>query len=259
MDVSYEPNLYDTVTPATFQGDVDWYRRQAQDTGGPVLELGAGTGRITLALARDGVMIHALEASRHMLAALRRKTADQPKEVQERVIPIEGDMCAFRLETRFALIIAPFRVLLHNLTEADHLACFQRVREHLRPGGRFAFNVFHPSLEYMAQHSGSLAGVWRWGGTFQSRDDGWVVRSEANRYDTVRQRVHSLHRYEDYGPDGVLRRTFLHRLELSYLYPADIERLLARSGFQSVRITGGFDGRPFARDTDELVVEASVD
>ena len=259
MDGSYEPNLYDTVTPETFHGDVEWYRRQAQECGGPVLELGAGTGRITLALARDGVLIYALDTHRDMLAALQRKVADQPKELRERVVPLEGDMRAFRLEARFALIIAPFRVLLHNLTEDDQLSCFHRVREHLRPGGRFAFNVFHPSLEYMAQHSGALAGVWRWAGTFQHHDGGCVVRSEANRYDTVRKRVHSQHRYEEYGPDGILKKTFLHRLELSYLYPADIQRLLAGAGFRSVRIAGGFDGRPFERDTDELVVEARGD
>jgi hypothetical protein len=85
------------------------------------------------------------------------------------------------------------------------------------------------------------------------------MRSEANRYDTVRRRVHSQHRYEEYGPDGALTRTFLHRLELSYLYPSYIRRLLGETGFQSVQIWGGFDGRPFERDTDELVVEAVRD
>ena len=259
MDSRYLPDLYDIVTPATFRGDVDWYRRKAQECGGPVLELGAGTGRITLAIARDGGLIHALDADPGMLEALRLKLAAQPSEIRERVIVVNGDMRDFQLKERFALVIAPLRVLLHNLTESDHLACFRCVREHLRPGGRFAFNVFHPSLEYMAHHAGPLAGVWRWTGTFPGDDGGWVVRSDANRYDTVRQRVHSLHRYEEYGADGTLERTFLHQLELSYLYPADIRRLLEQAGFRSVQIAGGFDGRPFERDTDELVIEASRD
>jgi hypothetical protein len=71
--------------------------------------------------------------------------------------------------------------------------------------------------------------------------------------------VSSQHRYEEYGPDGNLKRTFLHRLELSYLYPADIRRLLEKAGFRSIQIWGGFDGRPFEKDTDELVVEAGCD
>jgi hypothetical protein len=131
----------------------------------------------------------------------------------------------------------------------------RRVRAHLRPGGRFAFNVFHPSLEFMAQHAGALAGAWRWTATHAMPDGGHLVSSEANRYDTVKRRVYSQHRYELFGPDGNLARTFLQRLELAYLYPQDIRRLLTDAGFRSIRIDGGFDGRPFERDADELVIQ----
>jgi SAM-dependent methyltransferase len=256
MDATYEPELYDLVTPASFGGDLEWYCRRANDSGGPVLELGAGTGRIALQLAADGIPVHALESNAAMLDALRRKIDGSPDDVRRRIVPVEADMRSFQLETTFALVIAPFRAILHNLTEDDQLACFKRVHGHLRPGGRFLFNVFHPSLEYMARNAGALTGVWRWAGTYRRPDRSMVVRSEANQYDTVRRRVHSLHRYEDYGTDGVLRRTVLHRLELAYLYAADIERLLTRAGFASIDIRGGFDGRPFGRDTDELVVDA---
>ena len=254
--MNYRPELYDTVTPPTFQGDVDWYCRKAQESGGPVLELGAGTGRVTLAIAQAGVSIHALDASETMLDALRSKLALQPQEIRDRVAPVRGDMRAFELPERFALVIAPFRTFLHNVTEQDRLACLDRVRRHLRPDGHFAFNVFHPSLEYMAQHAGALAGVWRWAGTYELATGGCVIRSEANRYDTVRQVVHSQHRYEEYAADGTLTKTSLHRLELAYLYPADIRRLLSNAGFSEVMISGGFTGRELSRDTDELVVDA---
>lgn len=230
--MSYRAELYDTVTPPAFQGDVDWYRRKAQECGGPVLELGAGTGRVTLAIAEAGISIHALDTSEAMLDALRSKLVRLPQEVQDRVIPVQGDMRAFELPERFALVIAPFRAFLHNVTEQDRGACLGRVRQHLRPDGHFAFNVFHPSLEYMAQHAGPLAGVWRWAGTYELPTGGHVMRSEANRYDTVRQVVHSQHRYEEYAADGALARTSLHRLELAYLYPANIRRLLAQAGFR---------------------------
>jgi SAM-dependent methyltransferase len=254
--MTYNPGLYDAVTPASFAGDVEWYRRRAREAGGPVLELGAGTGRITLPLAQDGVEVHALDADGRMLAALGSKVASEPPEVRDRITLVEADMRSFELTERFALVIAPFRAFLHNVTEQDQLACLSRVREHLRPDGAFAFNTFHPSLEFMAQNAGALTSVWRARGVFERPDGGYVVRSEANRYDTVHQRVHSLHRYEEYGADAVLVRTSLHRLELAYLYPADIERLLTRAGFTSIHIAGGFDGRPFSHDMDELVIEA---
>ena len=255
----YKPELYDIVTPASFRGDAEWYRAKALQYAGPVLELGAGTGRITVGIAQDGVSVHALDADPAMLDMLRQKLASQPPEVRERVTIIVGDMRTFSLDERFALIIAPFRAFLHNLTEGDQLGCLDRVREHLRPGGRFAFNVFHPSLQFMSHHTGPLEGVWRRGGTFPRADGGCILRSESNRYDTVRQLVDSQHRYEEYGPDGTLTRTSLHRLQLAYLYPQDVRRLLNAAGFQSVHIAGGFDGRPFQHDTDELVIEASID
>jgi SAM-dependent methyltransferase len=255
----YQSDIYDIVTPGTFFGDLEFYRTKARTLGGPVLELGAGTGRITIPIAREGVEVYALDADRGMLDRLQRKLDDDAAAVRERVTIVQADMRSFAIAARFPLVIAPFRAFLHNLTEDDRLACLACVREHLMPNGRFVFNVFHPSLTFMANHAGPLEGTWRWGGTFARPDGGCVVRSEANRYDTVRQVVHSLHRYEEYGSDGVQTRTTLHRLELAYLYPADLVQLLTRAGFASIAVAGGFDGRPFQRDTDELVIEARLD
>jgi SAM-dependent methyltransferase len=259
MSNGYDPAIYDATIAASFFGDLDWYRQKARECGGPVLELGAGTGRVTLKLAQDGIRVHALDCDGEMLAALRRKVAAEPADVRERIEVIEADMRTFELPRRFALVIAPFRALLHNLTDDDHLACFRRVHSHLRPHGRFAFNVFHPSLEFMSQHAGALAGVWRWGSTTERADGTCIVRSDANRYDTVNRRIHSLIRFEEFASDGTLTRTHLHRLELSYLYPSDIRRLLQEAGFRSIDIHGGFDERAFERDTDELVVQAGLD
>jgi len=255
----YTPELYDAVTSPSFKGDVEWYTRKAQDSGGPVLELGAGTGRITLEIARAGVEVHALDADPAMLDRLRQKLAQEAPEIRSRVVTTVGDMRTFTLTERFALIISPFRAFLHNVTEQDQLACLERVRAHLRPDGCFAFNVFHPSLEYMSHSAGPLAGVWRARGTYPRPDGGFLVRSESNQYDTVKQRVDSLHRYEEYGADGILVRTTLNRLQLAYLYPPDLRRLLTQAEFQSVQIAGGFDGRPFVADTDELVIEARLE
>ena len=254
--MSYQPDLYDIVTPS--QGsDVVWYSARARAAGGPVLELGAGTGRVTLPMALAGASVTALDADSGMLELLRSKMSTQPQEVQERITVVQGDMRTFELAERFALIVCPFRSFLHNLTEADQLACLARVRQHLEPKGRFVFNVFHPSLTFMAEHAGALTGVWRWRGTYDVASGGWVVLSEAARYDTVAQRVHALQRYEVYRQDGTLERTAIFRIELAYLYPRDIERLLSKAGFQDVSIKGGFDGREFTRDGEELVVEAA--
>src|SRR5688572_18202539 len=98
--MTYQPDLYDVVTTPALQGDVEWYCGRAQASGGPVLELGAGTGRVTLAIATAGIPIHALDSDRSMLQALQSKLAGRPAEVQARVTVVPGDMRTFDLAER---------------------------------------------------------------------------------------------------------------------------------------------------------------
>ncbi len=242
--------------PGSLQGDIEWYCRKAVASGGPVLELGAGTGRIAIAIAQAGVSITAVDLDMGMLDKLRRKIVALPPEVQSRISAQQGDMRALTLADSYSLVIIPFRAFLHNLTWDDQLATLRRAHEQLRPGGELALNVFHPSLEFMAANAGSLQGVWRARGPRELEGGGFAVYSDMTRYDTVRQRLRSLIRTEEFGPEGALLRTHMTDLELAYLYPSDILRLLEHSGFDLIRFSGDFTGRPFERDLDELVVEA---
>ena len=242
--------------PGSLQGDIEWYCRKAVASGGPVLELGAGTGRIAIAIAQAGVSITAVDLDMGMLDKLRRKIAALPPEVQSRISARQGDMRALTLADSYSLVIIPFRAFLHNLTWDDQLATLQRAHEQLRPGGELALNVFHPSLEFMAANAGTLQGVWRARGPRTLEGGGFAVYSDMTRYDTVHQRLRSLIRTEEFGSDGALLRTHMMDLELAYLYRSDILRLLEHSGFDLIRVSGDFNGRPFERDLDELVVEA---
>ena len=253
---NYDADVYEVMHPGSLQGDIEWYRQKAVASGGPVLELGAGTGRITIPVAEAGIRVTALDLEEGMLAKLRQKIAALPEEARGRVTALQGDMRTCALDAVFALVIVPFRAFLHNLTFEDQLATLSRAHDHLRPKGELALNVFHPSLEYMAAFAGQQAGKWRWAGTRGLPDGGFVVFSESSRYNTGRQRARSMIRTEQFRADGSLSSTHMMRLELAYLYPGDIRLLLERSGFELIGISGDFTGRPFERDGDELVVEA---
>ena len=240
----------------SLHGDVEWYRQKAVDSGGPVLELGAGTGRITLPIAEAGIRVAALDLDAGMLDTLRQKVVCLPVDTAARVSVHHGDMRSFTLGESFKLIIIPFRAFLHNITRDDQLAALRRASAHLEPGGELALNVFHPSLEFMAANAGAYAGVWRWRETQKLDGGGFVVYSDATRYNTVHQRLVSMIRTEEFAADGELQRTDMMHLELAYLYPSDIASLLDESGFELLRVSGDFHGRPFERDSDELVVEA---
>jgi SAM-dependent methyltransferase len=122
--------------------------RQAAARGEAVLELGCGTGRVTIPIARAGAEIVGLDNAPAMLAVARRKAA----EAGVRVHWVTADMRDFRLEQRFGLVIIPFRSFLHLLTDADQEACLRRIQEHLLPGGRLALNFF---VQKLAERAGS--------------------------------------------------------------------------------------------------------
>lgn len=257
MQDTYDPGIYDLFNPLEASAsDVAYYVSVARREAGPVLELGAGTGRTLLPVARAGIAITGLDTSPRMLASLRARLGDEPPEVRSRVTVQEGDMRTFRSEDPVAVVQIPFRGFLHNVTRDDQLTCLATCRENLRPGGVLTFSVFHPSLEFMGKSSGDLSGVWRWRDERPHPDGGRVTLSECTTYDTPEQRLSSRLRYDHWDARGDLVRSHLHMLELAYLYPGDIRERLAEAGFGSVEIAGGFDGAPFDTDGQELIVTA---
>ena len=99
--------------------DRDFYLDLAREYGGPVLELGCGTGRITLPLARQGVDVTGIDASRAMLEVLRAKLADEPAAIKRRVRVVEGDFRTLCLGDQFPMVVIPFRPMQHMYTTED--------------------------------------------------------------------------------------------------------------------------------------------
>ncbi len=239
----YDPVYAGLRTPG---GDVAWYRQLAREAGGPVLELGAGTGRVLLALAESGAPCTGLDSSEAMLQELRHKP------LPANVNLVLGDMRSFALRERFALIAAPFRVFQHLETTEDQLACLRCVREHLAPGGRLAFDVFVPDPARMAVDAQPEAEDARY-----ERDGEEVVRFVALRIERVHQLLHVQVRYER-RRDGRVRGEDRAELRLRFFHRYELLHLLARAGFGHVELYGGFAGERFADDSRDFVVVASL-
>jgi SAM-dependent methyltransferase len=252
----YLPDWYDLAFTSD-QPDVAFYEELARASGGPVLEIGIGSGRIALPIARSGVQVVGIDRSDEMLAALRAKLRRE-KKLEKRVRFERMDMRDFDLGRKFPLVIIPFRAFLHNLTTADQIACLASCRRHIARGGELVLNVFHPSLAYMAANTGANDAVWRWVRDAPQPDGGWVSLSQATRYDTVAQHVHARQRFDRFASDGMLTATYEFAIQIAYLYAGDLHRIFAAAGFGEVAIDGGFGGESFQRDGDELVVRARV-
>ena len=252
----YQPFFYDLFTRGSIDGDVEFYAALAKKTAGPVLELGAGTGRTVLPLAEAGVEVWALEPDLEMLAILREHLEDLTPATRALVHVVEGDMRDFELTPDFALIQIPCRAFLHSETRREQLMTLRRCHEHLRPGGLLAFNVFYPSLDVMKQHHGAFAGVWRWAGDHPHAEGGFTSVSEATRNDLNEHKCSTRIRSAHFVETGTLIDSALSRWDLSFLYPGDIRSLLHEAGFELLHLHGGFQGQPLERDDQEIVVTA---
>ncbi|MCZ7687178.1 MAG: class I SAM-dependent methyltransferase [Sandaracinaceae bacterium] len=121
-------------TNLRYRVDVEHYVRLARRAKGPVLELGVGTGRVALAIARAGVELCGVDRAPEMLARAAERLASAPRAVRQRVELREGDMRELRLGRRFPLVIAPFNAFQHLYDDQD----VERAPRHLpaapRPG-----------------------------------------------------------------------------------------------------------------------------
>lgn len=140
-----DPRLYD-LEYADHREDILHYVKLAREAGGPVLELGCGTGRLTLPIARAGVPIDGIDLAPGMLRGLTHKLAAEPLRVADRVRVLEGD---FRsppagLRTDYATVIWPFNAIHHCRHPDDIVTTLQASLARLRPGGTIALDLYLP-------------------------------------------------------------------------------------------------------------------
>ena len=127
--------------------DLAFYAREAQEQGGPVLVLGAGTGRVAWELALRGVDVVGVEPSEAMLDLAEERRAQESAEASARLKLINEDPRSLRLKERFPLVLAPQNALALSATLDDLDAMLATVRHHLGDGGVFAFDVLNPNRE----------------------------------------------------------------------------------------------------------------
>jgi ubiquinone/menaquinone biosynthesis C-methylase UbiE len=240
--------------------DIRWYRDLARSLGAglQVLELGAGTGRITLPLATDGHRVTAVDRMQPMLDRLQAKLAEQPV-LGHRVEPVLGDITALPLaDAAFDLVIAPFNVLMHLYRWQDLLACFREVRRVLVPGGTFALDVLLPDLEWLGWDPDERHSVTHF---THPRTGAPMVYSTNHTYDPDTQVCHVRIFYDDAPkrprafkppPKPVKVVHLAHR----QVFPEELRLLIASAGLELVVHSSNFRPGPLVKGTDAQVVVA---
>jgi SAM-dependent methyltransferase len=238
--------------------DIAFWIEQAQASGGPVLEIGCGTGRVLIPTARAGIAITGLDLSEHMLRVCRERLAREPDEVRARARLVRADMRDFELGQAYRLVTTPFRPFQHLETVEDQLSCLRCIHRHLAPGGRLILDLFNPSVYHLAREI-----------TGEELEDGPELVLPDGRRVLRRHRFVSMDLYNQVNhvelifyvthPDGRQER-LVHAFGMRYLFRYEAEHLLARCGFALEQVYAGFDKRPYGSEyPGELILVARKD
>jgi SAM-dependent methyltransferase len=216
--------LYDPWSTSVVE-DVAFYLEEARRSGGPVVELGVGTGRVAVPIAADGIRVIGVDSSRGMLDVCARRAVLAGVELDLRV----GDLREPPVSERVPLVICPFRSLLHMHTNEDRRRVLGSVHDLLLPEGRFVFDVFTPAAEDIAKTHD------RW----LEREPGIFERAlwdEEERTLTLTVR-------------GQNTET---TMALAWLSPDEWRSLLEQSGFEVEACYGWFDRGPYEGGEDTV-------
>ena len=218
--------LYDPWSASVIE-DISFYVDEALAAGGPVVELGVGTGRIAIPTALAGVPVIGVDSSPGMLAvcAERGREAGVGPLLDLRL----GDLRRPPVEERVALVTCPFRAYLHLPSDEDRLEALRAAGNLLGTDGRLVFDIFTPSAEDIAETNG----LW-----LEREPQIW----ERADWDLERQTLTLSVR----GATGESTMT------LWWLAPERWHALLAEAGFAVDACYGWFDRRPYTGGEDSV-------
>jgi SAM-dependent methyltransferase len=243
----YYDQLHHSLT-----ADLGFIRALVQERGGPVLELGCGSGRILLPLAQDGWQVTGIDNSLAMLALARERLAGLPDDVARRVTLFEGDIRELAVVVagkQYSLAMLPYNTLMH-FHEMDAGRLLRGVTRALLPGGRLFVDLANPFLLEAVSYPGEAV----YETSLIDPDSGKPIEQwSRSSIDTQ---------------DQVLKVTWLFRPQNSdlpqqtadfayhYLYPHQLELLLQRAGLRLKAMLGDYDGNAFAEDSERLLILA---
>lgn len=232
--------IYDHVRDAT---DHQYFIRKILNNSGPVLEIGVGTGRLFADALNHGANIYGIDISPAMLDILKVKLLEK----DHHRISVQ-DIYTFKLDQKFDLIIAPFRVFMHLLTVEEQFKALEVVHSHLNPKGRFIFDLFIPNLKIL--HDG-LDDVKDFEGEYEPGKK--LIRYSSMNADPVNQISHVTFKLV-WNEDGI-EKTEEWKTDLRFFFRYEIEHLINQSKLKLVNIFGDFEENKLNESSKEFIVE----
>lgn len=245
MSARYDED-FEAIFGGRDRGDLPFFQALAEASEGPICEVGAGTGRVLLAIAEvaGDRRLSGVEPS----DAMRRAFSARLEERQASVEVLAGRFDAIPLPPASqGLVFAAFRSFQHVLTVPEQLRALAEVRRVLRPGGLFAVDLFDPDYRLLRRTRPKL------GVRYRTADGNQRERWESRAIDRVAQRVDVTFRWLERDDRGAIVSDEIASYSVRYTFPFELEHLLARAGFSDIDIRGDYDGSPIGPTTRDLV------
>lgn len=230
------------------KNDLDFYKELALQSRGTALELGVGTARVAIPLARAGIRVVGIDNSDHMLRVAKQKLAKEPPLVRNHVVLKKGDMRNFELKKSFSFIYIPASTFDHCITVEDQLRCLNCFHKHLEDGGRFAFD-----LEQVAAEKPKAS----WGIDRKELGKGkMVVRSWFTKRDKNKC-ISSLNLFYDVYKNGKLMERYHEYGEVAMISKEEIIDMLEERAFKIEAIYGDFEKSKYQKESQKIVLVTS--
>ncbi len=233
--------------------DIAMYLDFAQAADGAVLELGCGTGRLLLPLARAGHRVTGLDCSAEMLARAQERL--RAAGLSERATLVQGDLRRFELAERFALAILSVNTFMHCHNTQEQLACLECIYRHLHSGGRLVIDLTHPDLQTLTEADGRLLSDE----PVRDLQTGHIVQRFIRQHlDMAEQTQHVTFIIDEIAPDGSVRR-MLFPFRLRIVFRFEMELLLRLAGFGLEALYGSYQLEPFESHSERMIFVAHRD
>lgn len=247
-EAHYEDAVYYDQAYRRRKEDLRFYADLAEVMGPRVLELGCGTGRVSIAMAERGAEVLGVDTMAPMLVRARERLDKARVEVRARVRFSRGDLRTIRRKERFDLVVSPFNVFMHLYTRQDLERALATVAAHLRPKGRFVFDVRVPQVVELARHPEKVYS----GGTLKLASNGRKYRyRERFDWDPIAQvQMVEMAFVGADDPSDFHLTPLAHR----QFFPAELEALLHYNGFEVLERFGDFDGGELGPESESQIL-----
>ena len=249
MDISpYDAwaEIYDSVFSYVNE-DIPFYVDEAVRSGGPVIELGCGTGRVAIPIALSGIDVVGLDSSTLMIERAREK-ASQTGVSNLKLV--QADMIDFKFDDKFPLAIVPFHGLLSLLSLKDIERTLLNIRRHLTPEGKLIFDIFVPDLNMMVQE-GDVPYHFR-DVTDPNTGRRLVIWNQAS-YDSHSQIMSIRSTIEELDLSGRVASKMYRDFALRYIFRWEMHYLLRACGYDILELYGDFMRQDFDENSTEMV------